>query len=141
DGSVKQELLDGYLPILVNRWQSAGITYEQTCVATFLEGEPGAIRGDETVVLLARLVIHNTTPERVSDEVVFSIEPGEDLLWRDDGHIFAAGPKSCHRFYLYPAPNTGQRTPMRSVQWTTQLDPGASASILLAVPFITLESQ
>lgn len=151
EGHVKQQLRDGHLPIVVNRWESAGITYEQTCVATFLDGEPAEIRGDETVVLLARWVIRNTTAATVSDGLSLWIEPGEALLCREDGQVFATGPikdgrlqspydQSRHRFYLHPAPHGPVTAPMRSVQWTTTLDPGGSTAVILAVPFITLET-
>lgn len=76
-GTVKQQRLDGYLPVVISKWETNGVAYEETCVATYLHGEPPAPRGDETVVLLTRLKVTNPATEARHAEVQLARQGNE----------------------------------------------------------------
>ena len=66
-GATEQSLLDGWLPVIISRWQDREFSFEQTAFATLLDGPltpPAARRGDEPVVAMLRFVIRNTTHAR-----------------------------------------------------------------------------
>lgn len=100
DGNDREDLArsldDGHLPILHVKWHTGPIQYHQTLTTTSLLGDYGddiARRGDEPVVLLARLDMtnasdepkpaavnlrySNATPIRLQDDGVIAIEPTE----------------------------------------------------------------
>lgn len=102
-GKVKQERLDGYLPIIRSTWVEGHFAYEQTAVATYLNGEPAQPRGDETVVLLVRLIIRNTTREPRDAVVRLMSEPGEELVL-EGNDVLASGLLKGEQTEKYPRP-------------------------------------
>ena len=102
EGVVKQRLLEGHLPIVINSWESGGVHYEQTCVATFLDGEPPEAKGDETVVLLSRIVMTNATGMDARAAVRLRTEPAENLE-SSQGHVSATALRGEKR-ETYPEP-------------------------------------
>ena len=155
EGVVKQRLLDGYLPIVINSWETDGVRYEQTCVATFLAGEPAEIKGDETVVLLSRLVMTNTTSAAARAVVRLRTEPGERLE-TDHGHVSATAlrgekvepyPEPRYRFFvLGDGSETQSDNPTTDSQATTvssdwRLAPGEARSFQFRVPFVTIDTE
>jgi hypothetical protein len=155
EGVVRQRLLDGYLPIVINSWETDGVRYEQTCVATFLAGEPAEIRGDETVVLLSRIVMTNTTSTPTRAFVRLRTEPGERLE-TDRGHVSATAsraekaepyPEPRYRFFILgDASETNSDNPTTDSQATTvssdwRLAPGEARSFQFRIPFVTIDTE
>ena len=155
EGAVKQRLLDGYLPIVINSWETDGVRYEQTCVATFLAGELAEIRGDETVVLLSRLVMTNTTSTPTRAVVRLRTEPGEKLE-ADHGHVSATAsrgetvepyPEPRYRFFVRrdgSDTKTGNATTdsqATTVSSDWRLGPGEARSFEFRVPFVTIDTE
>jgi len=149
EGAVKQRLLDGYLPILINSWETDGVRYEQTCVATFLAGEPAEIKGDETVVLLSRLVMTNTTSAAARAVLRLRTEPGEKLE-ADHGHVSARAlcgekfefyPEARYRFFVRADGGEVRRSRTTTAEWEWLLAPGESCVLELRVPFVTIDTE
>ncbi len=155
EGAVRQRLLDGHLPIVINEWQHAGVRYEQTCVATFLAGDPAPLRGDETVVLLSRLVATVSGAGPATASVRLWPEPGEQLVL-DGGHLLAEGltheggvksyDQPRHRFHVRA--EQGEvlvrpiaDAPAHEVAWRCALQPGQPAVLEWRVPFTTLAGR
>jgi len=149
EGNVKQRLLDNYLPIVINSWEHAGIAYEQTCVATYLAGDPKDIRGDETVVLLSRIIVSNTSDSDARAVVRLSVEPDE-VLERQGQHIRATSKSSDgkrqpyenpqYRFWT-DVPATEAEVNESALSWSRKLSPGQSAFVEYRVPYITLDRE
>ncbi|NLX12896.1 MAG: hypothetical protein GXY44_04475 [Phycisphaerales bacterium] len=144
------ELLDGYLPIISTRWQDQGLACVQTAVATYLDGEPEDHRGDETVVLLSRLIVHNPTDEPVGAVISWHTEPAEALVL-NHGLVMARGvfrdgrlesyPELGYRFHIKHDPD--QRVEVVDdpvagslLLWKFALEAYQHATIELAVPFV-----
>lgn len=78
----RQSLLDGWLPVVTSRWMDREIEYEQTAFAALLDGPmtpPQARRGDEDVVVIARVMMRNATSGRKRAQVWIAITPQESL--------------------------------------------------------------
>ncbi len=157
EGNVKQKLLDGYLPIVINSWVHGGIACEQTCVATFLAGEPADMRGDETVVLLSRLKVTNTLTEPAHAVVRLRSDPGEALML-DDRHVLARGAIKDGKIEPYDEPRyrfrvrapkggklavapAGDDSPQSMLLYRHRLGPGESAVVTWLVPFVTIDTD
>lgn len=95
DRRIRVSRLDGYLPIVKQSWEHAGVSYEQTSVATYLSGEPGVPRGDEPVVLLCRLKVANRTQASQPGAVRLTWpvlqNPPESLIVQNGDVLLAGG--------------------------------------------------
>jgi hypothetical protein len=156
EGTVRQRLLEGWLPVVISSWETGGVEYEETCVATFLNGEPPRVQGDEPVVLLARLVMTNRSKAPAIAVVQLQTEPGETLQ-TSAGHVSAIAacgdkpapyPTPRYRFYLRadrgavidPSETTaGPGSTIHRSEW--QLGPGESRELELRVPFVTFDTE
>ena len=155
EGVVKQRLLEGHLPIVINSWETGGVRYEQTCVATFLGGEPQEIQGDETVVLLSRLRMRNVAAGGARAIVRLRTEPGERLE-ADQGHFSAtalggektesyADPR--YRFFASPngrkvnTNNAAETFSATTAEWQWLLAPGETHTFEFHVPFVTIDTE
>ncbi len=156
EGAVKQKLLDGFLPIVINTWETGGVQYEQTCAATFLDGEPKEIKGDETVVLVMRLKISNAGSTPAKAVVHLSSDPAEVYAQEGSG-ISAVGrigrdgnlkqfPQPRCRFHaratageisLVDLQNNGHKNTFR---YGKELAAGESQTLFLAVPFLPIDT-
>jgi len=157
EGEVKQALLDGFLPIVINTWQQGVIRYQQTCVAAYLDREPPEPRGDETVVLLARLAMANTGSAPATASAGLRIDPVEQLAL-NAGHVVAEGLlrageverydepryrfffKGVHQQDLEPAGGPAANA-AGAIRWHRELLPGQAGAIEWAVPFVTIDSE
>jgi hypothetical protein len=155
EGVVRQQLLEGYLPILVNSWETGGVRYEQISVASFLDGEPPAIKGDETVVLLSRLHVSNVVDTNALAIVRLQTEPGERLE-ADRGHVSATAPSgekwepySEARYRFFARADQGElkiakpadALQKQTARWECLLAPGESRTFEFRVPFVTIDTQ
>lgn len=154
EGAVKQSLHDGYLPVVVNSWEAGGVSYEQTCVATFLNGDPKELKGDEPIVLLMRLRMKNAGTARATARVELSPDPAETLTISPAGQVLAtarakegkAYEQARHRFHVRSQDSTAfalAATPgeATSVEMRRELAPGEACEVRLALPYITLSEK
>jgi hypothetical protein len=156
EGNIKQQLLDNYLPIVINTWQAGGIAYKQTSVAGLLDERHGELRGDETVVLMSRLEMTNTGAQAAEAVARFWNEPNEALIV-DQGDVLARGLIKDGRLQAYDKPRYRYRLSGAAEGLSTaaapggaadamilfrkQLVPGESRSLVLAVPFVTIDTD
>ena len=149
EGVVKQRLLEGHLPIVINSWESGGVHYEQTCVATFLDGEPLEVKGDETVVLLSRIVMTNATGMGARAAVRLQTEPVESLESRQ-GHVSATAlrgekletyPEPRYRFFVRADGGEARTSQASTAEWAWLLAPGESRALEFRVPFVTIDTE
>jgi len=145
-GNVRQSRLEGYLPVVVSTWEDGGIAYEQTCVAAYLDGEPARPRGDETVVLLARLKMAPTGGEAREAFVRLGVEPAEQLAL-DGSCVLATGTAAQGRVAAYAQPacrlsiGAAKETALSVEGGTTllardRLEPGQSRVLTWVVPCV-----
>lgn len=144
-GKVQQRRLDGYLPIVESTWADGDVAYAETCVATYLNGEPAAPRGDETVVLLSRLAVTNHGAEPRPLTIRLAIEPAEKLTLAA-GLVLATGPaKRGQRPYAAPRCRFGIAAPSSAalsiedettLLCTTQIGAGATSTVTWGVPYV-----
>ncbi len=157
EGNVKQRLLDDYLPIVINAWEHAGVRYEQTCAAGFLDEPAGEVRGDETVVLLSRFAMANTGSQAAHAVLRLAIEPAE-ILVLDGGHVLAKGTVRGDKSKTYESPRhrfalvgdgqvdaafrrNADNDHDDVLEWKHALKPGETATLTLAVPFVTIDTD
>ncbi len=100
----KTELLEGYLPVVSTSWRDQGLACTQTAVATYLDNEPAEPRGDETVVVLSRLTVHNPNDELMGGVICWYTEPAEALVL-NGGEVKARGAFRDGRLEQYPLPS------------------------------------
>ena len=149
EGVVKQRLLDGHLPIVINSWEAGGVRYEQTCVATFLDAEPFEVKGDETVVLLSRIVMTNASGAGARAIVRLRTEPGENLESRQ-GHVSATAmcsekresyPEPRYRFFVRADGSEVRTNRITTAGYEWLLAPGESRALEYRVPFVTIDTE
>ncbi|MDQ1317470.1 MAG: hypothetical protein QG588_1122 [Candidatus Poribacteria bacterium] len=92
--------LDGYLPMIYAKWESDGISYEQTAFATLLEGDilsGESMQGDAPTVLLVKVIISNSsdTSREISLKLTSKCDV-EEKLKAKDGFIFAIHVPPCN---------------------------------------------
>ncbi|MDM8004675.1 MAG: hypothetical protein QUV05_00780 [Phycisphaerae bacterium] len=156
EGNIKQQLLDGHLPIVINTWEAAGIAYKQTSVAGFLDEKHGNVRGDETVVLMSRLEMTNSGPSEAEAVVRLWNEPHEAIVL-EDGNILAKGRYENGKLESYDKPRIrfranapdgslkigpeSEQRPDAVLTCQRKLAAGASETMVLAIPFVTIDTD
>lgn len=164
EGAVRQQLVDGFLPIVVNSWQDKGISYEQVNLVTLLDEEPRELRGDETVFLASRLTATNMGSAPADVIVRMTVEPHDrkapgsrrEILGIAGDHIFAQGMVTNSNVTRYDQPRyrlrltTSGITPILEeqpdaakdtvIRLNHRLKPGESAAFEWRVPFVTLDT-
>jgi len=156
EGNIEQQLLDDYLPIVINTWQANGVAYKQTSVAGFLDERHGEIRGDETVVLISRLEMSNTGANGAEAVVRLWDEPREALVL-ENGNVFAKGLYKDGKLEAYDKPRIrfrvnapdgslkvgpqSEQLPDVVLTYRQKLAAGASEVVVLAIPFVTVDTE
>ncbi len=156
EGNIKQQLLDDYLPIVINTWEAGGITYRQTSVAGLLDEQHKQIRGDETVVLMSRLEMSNGGQQE-SEAVVRLWNERQESLLLQDGNVLAKGLYKDNKLEAYDKPRMrfrltaaegsltvvpqSDKMPDAVIQYREKIAPGTSRSLILAVPFVTIDTD
>ncbi len=91
--ATQQELLEGWLPVVISRWLDREIAFEVTTLATLVDGPPREAalrRGDEDLAAMMQVVIRNTTHGRKRAQLWLAIAPAESLALEGDS-LFAEG--------------------------------------------------
>lgn len=92
--AAQQDLLDRYLPLVITRWQTEGIAYEEEAYATLLDAplDDAHLRGDEPSLLFLRLHAGNPEVKPAEAQVWFVVSPREQLDLKD-GLLLGTGNK------------------------------------------------
>ncbi len=144
-------LVDGYLPVVVSRWEENQIAYTQTCFVIPLNGVPnagGRIWADDALVLMMRIECRNTGTAPAKARLALSSEHGgewETLRMRDDRIAAVDGSDSKTRMLILFI-HDEQGSPLQemndALEYATELAPRTSAKVLeLAIPYITLTEE
>lgn len=88
----QQQLLEGWLPIVVSRWTDREIAFEETIFATLHSRpdgqdslfDPNLRRGDEDIAAMVRVVVRNTTHGTKQAQLWIAIAPQESLALQED---------------------------------------------------------
>ena len=136
--AARQQLLEGWLPLVTTRWETDGIDYEEQAYSTLLDAplDDVRLRGDEPSVALLRLTARNASRSAATARVWFDVSPEEPLELRN-GLLLASG----NRLRAALEPQEGSLSAERkAATWTITLPPGESRTLVIKVPFRTIES-
>lgn len=146
-----RNLEDGYLPIVKSIWKDRYLTYTQTCFVVPLHGIPnagGRIWADDTLVLMMRVQIENSSPESSIARLTLSSHhrDGQETLQVDKDHIVALdGDESRVRMRLSMdpiLPAVSIQENQDSLELTTRLPPRHNSTFIeLSIPYITLAGE
>ncbi|MEW5978506.1 MAG: hypothetical protein AB1898_22145 [Acidobacteriota bacterium] len=147
DGAVAQ-VEEGYLPILHSSWTTDGIDYHETAWTGYLDGGPldsEQRRGDEPTVLFVSVAAKNARSSGGWAHLYLETSPSEPLVIQDDcifaeerfGGEFSRRLRAC----FDAPPGVAVRAEAHGVQFSRQLQPGGSASLVFKVPYVQLDVQ
>ncbi|MGI8960149.1 MAG: hypothetical protein ACR2IV_10390, partial [Bryobacteraceae bacterium] len=164
EDSARQELLEGWLPLVTTRWESGGLRFEEHAYSTLLDAplDDQRLRGDEPSVTFLKLVVRNPQRYAARARVWFSVSPGEELRYHRG---LLLGTANSQGTYVHPrlrasvqssegsieiqsvlgraVPQEGQSASSNDGQaavWTVILPAAASSTLTITVPFRTFES-
>jgi hypothetical protein len=127
-------VLEGYLPVLAERWQRDGLAYTEEAFATLLRGplSPGdADRSEQTpAILMVRLTAENRSGVERTGRLWLTLAPEAALIVKGT-HIEAA---SQLRAVL---DTTGAQPQGNSVRLAFPVPAGGSKSVVLKLPFVS----
>lgn len=162
---VRRYLENGHLPVIHVEWHKGPLWYHHTLTATILLGDYGddvSRRGDETVVLLSKLQVTNTsnTEQLASLNLIYSIpaESRNPIALQEDGVItvqlsdcnIACDSLTALRGMISMGEPTGGGAANWTVQagsspessailhWQKKLRPGETRSVYFKTPFVEL---
>jgi hypothetical protein len=138
--------LDGYLPVVTQRWENEGLKYIEEAFATPLSGplSPGdAGRSEETpAILLMRLTAENPTGSERLAHLWLSLDPGEQLSIAEN-RLEAVGDargnyeKPRLRAVVSSAGGRWLTTRGESVHLSFPVPPGGTSNLVLKLPFVS----
>ncbi len=159
--TVIRYLEENWLPAIHAEWRTGPLRFHQTIVSTILIGDLGddeKRRGDETVVMLARLEVTNHSPTTQTATVNLRYTHDAPLKLQDDG-IIAIQPRDPAKvpaeltalrgqisvdqpaggditgWTLQPATESGQSAALR---WQAALEPGQSRRLYFKQTYVDL---
>lgn len=160
EGCVRR-LDQGYMPLIHADWHTGSIRFRHSLAATILLGDYGddvARKGDETVVLLSRLTLNNTSNEPRTATVNLRFNIAAPVSLAEDGVIRLQRPAErpvpegltalrgvisndkpagggIAGWSLQPGSDTGNSSVLR---WQAELPPGQTRTIYFKTPFVEL---
>lgn len=136
--------INGYLPMIYAKWESDGISYEQTAYATLLMGdilgEP--MQGDDPTVLMAKVTLTNNSDSQ--KDVILKLTSKcdiEESLKAKDGFIFATNYEPNRLRYYLDIKGKGAFLDDDGFAYKVSLSGRESHSTYFKIPFITLVEE
>ena len=137
DHKVAVSKLDGYLPVVTQRWQNEGLDYSEEAFATMLRGPlspEDSARSEQTpAILMLRLTAHNAAQTARDAHVWLSVDPAEALSL--DG-TFAVGNGSVRAQLDGPAGAT-MGAEARGILIGFTVPAGADSSVVVKLPCVS----
>ena len=142
---VERYIEDSCLPIVHTTWRRGDIEYGQTAFVVPFEGipAPGQIRGDDTMVLLTKIVAKNTGSAPTNAHLLISTvtDEAEESLTVNDGLIYSRKNDSARlRMMVRVDPQATFAEEDNKIAIDIALDPGGSSAAYVKIPYITLSS-
>jgi hypothetical protein len=138
---------DHCLPIIHARWETNGVRYTQTALATRLEagdlGWPG-MQVDSTTVLMMRIACENVSSQSAEAAVLFSLEGdgGALPLSERDGLAYAQSKGGENLRLAIENSQPGRLTSSSGqIRFSETLPAQGKTTITIKIPFITLDSK
>ncbi len=148
-GTVKRELVDRCLPIIVNVWEEGGVRYRQVAFVMPLSGVPEAgqrVQADDPMVLLVRIMMERMGSENAGANLAFGARHGKaeslkrtgaDVITASDGRLTRALAKSEDPPGSYAVEDADGK--VRYQATLTADEPKRTVDLL--IPFVTLERE
>lgn len=153
ESGTRQQVLEGYLPLVTTDWETEGIQYEEQAYATLLNAplDEARLRGDEPSVLFLKLTARNAGSKPREAQAWLLVSPEETLEF-EDGALLGTGNQES----LYPSPRLraafetttpnpalqnmppGSAYPGKALRWSVSLPPGQAESLIIKIPFRTM---
>ena len=137
DHKASMALLDGYLPVIAQRWENEGLRYEEEAFATLLRGPlaPSAARNEQTpaVLMLRIAAVNNGASERTA-HIWMDTQPGEELTL-DGTRLYGAG-----RIVRAAFDSAGGARPAMDsnrAHLSFPVPPGSQKSVIVKLPFVS----
>ncbi|MFL6352289.1 MAG: hypothetical protein ACJ74Z_10625 [Bryobacteraceae bacterium] len=164
ENSARQELLEGWLPLVNTHWADGGLLFEEQAYSTLLDAplDDQRLRGNEPSVTFLKLRVGNPQSHAARAHIWFMVSPREELRY-DRGLLLGAA--NSQGPYAHPrlraklqsaegsikiqsvpgraAPLEGQSAGSNEAEaavWTVDLPAAASSTLSITVPFRTFES-
>ena len=146
--TVKRELADGCLPIIVNQWEEGGVRYRQTAFAIPLNGVPRPgerILADSAMVLMVRFDMENISGGDVVAKLDLAVShgKGQQKLIRAGGNILTDAEKTLRMRVASPDPqgaytlsDTDGRVAFRAMLSSND----KTRTIDAAIPFVAIDT-
>jgi hypothetical protein len=163
ENSARQELLEGWLPLVTTHWEDGGLLFEEHAYSTLLDAplDDQQLRGDEPSVTFLKLMVRNPQSHAARAHIWFMVSPREELRY-DRGLLL--GTANSKGAYAHPLLRANLQAPEGSIEiqavprlaasldersaapggpaavWTVDLPAAASSTLKITVPFRTLDS-
>jgi hypothetical protein len=149
----RQQVLEGYLPLITTTWETEGIEYEEQAYASLLSAplDEAQLRGDEPSLLFLRLIARNASSEPREARMWFLISPEEMLEFRDGALLGTGNQEGLYPFARLRAAFAttatipelqdtppGSAYPGKALRWSVSLPPGQAESLIIKIPFRTM---
>jgi hypothetical protein len=101
ENSARQELLEGWLPLVTTRWEGGALAFEEQAYSALVNAplEDEQLKGDEPSVTFLKLIVRNPQTYAATARVWFMVSPGEELRY-DRGLLL--GTANSHGAYAHP---------------------------------------
>lgn len=149
DRRCAMSVLEGYLPIAIQKWQRDGFDYEEEAFATLLDGPLDAMDGQRSeqtpAVLVLKIRFRNTTAEPRDAHIWLHTNPEEQLELRGNA-LYVSPPSGSDVQPRLRAVLDGRQhsaleqrpgSAAKAVHFTISTAPGAAGAILLKLPFVS----
>jgi hypothetical protein len=144
---IDRHIVDGYLPMIVSRWQRDGVSYRQTAFVIPFDGVPKQgerIRGDDTLVLMMRFEIQPADDvDRQAKLDLQVVARNPEQLQIDNGLIFSAGTDPRRLRMLLTSPDASDSYSLQAkgnqVVYNAELTKAnPKRTVDIAIPYISL---
>ncbi len=137
---------DDCLPIIHAQWEQGGIRYTQTAFATRLEagglGWPD-MQADDTTVLMLRIESENRGGKSAQATLQSALQvDGQSMpLNLREGLAYAQLSQGEVVRYALDGPASALLNPVGKIDYSERLAPGAKRTLIIKIPFITLDQR
>lgn len=149
--SARQELLDGWLPLITTHWEDRGLVFEEQAYSTLLDASLNdqQLRGDEPSIAMLKIDVRNSRPVPAPARLWLEIDPREESRY-DNGLLL--GVANVGSRYSQPRLRAALHASQGSIAvqednsgraavWNVIVPARESRTLTLAVPFRTFESK